>query len=146
MYYQYLLLVGLHSSTHLPYQVQGGGEDRYYRQIDTQLDHYSRLITRGKQGEQLVYFVCQNTLSLTSYLPVDPLRRQHFTYYYKRSRTNSANCNHYHFILLSVNQSIMASSLMFINMRGEEVMARHYRGGISKSATDNFRHKVLIII
>ena len=37
----------------------------------------------------------------------------------------------------------MASTIFIVNQRGEEVVSRHYRGDIPKSAMDAFRHQVL---
>jgi hypothetical protein len=36
----------------------------------------------------------------------------------------------------------MASAILFINQKGDEVMSRHYRTDISKTSIDNFKHKV----
>lgn len=37
----------------------------------------------------------------------------------------------------------MASAVFFVNQKGDEVMARHYRGDVTKASMDAFRHKVM---
>lgn len=37
----------------------------------------------------------------------------------------------------------MASSIFFVNQKGEEVVGRHYRNDISKSLMDSFRNKII---
>jgi AP-2 complex subunit mu-1 len=37
----------------------------------------------------------------------------------------------------------MASAILFINQRGEEIISRHYRSDISKNATEAFRKEIL---
>lgn len=36
----------------------------------------------------------------------------------------------------------MASTIFLVNQRGEEVVSRHFRGDVTKSALDSFRSKV----
>ena len=36
----------------------------------------------------------------------------------------------------------MASTILFVNQKGEEVVARHFRNDVTRSAIDAFRNKV----
>ena len=38
----------------------------------------------------------------------------------------------------------MASTIFFVNLKGDEVVSRHFRNDISKQAMDAFRNKIVI--
>ena len=40
----------------------------------------------------------------------------------------------------------MASTIFFVNQKGDEVMSRQYRGDVSKASMDAFRHKVCLAL